>query len=112
LTWTEIDSRLGTGPFGAIAPSPRLPQAIYAATHGGLYQSVDGGRGWTHVDTTPRQVNVVAPPAEDVPRALFGGTRPQAIRVRALAVDPQAPNILYAATQRGVFRTNDGAERA
>ena len=111
LTWQQIDRGLGEGPFGAVAVSPAAPQVLYVWTRSGFFRSADGGGSWKHLDTTPRAVKVVAPPAEGVPQELFGGTRARGVRVQNLAIDPLAPQRVYAATWRGVFRTTDGGAR-
>jgi ligand-binding sensor domain-containing protein len=67
----------------AIAPGPNV---AYAGTWGGgVYKSTDNGGHWSAANTGL-----------------------QAGDVYALAIEPAAPNTIYAGTEAGVFRTTDG----
>jgi photosystem II stability/assembly factor-like uncharacterized protein len=79
----------------AFAADRANPGTIYAGTSGsGVFKSADGGRRW-------RPVQLCA-----APNIACGGS----VFVRALAVDPETPAIVYAATAAGLFRTTDGGE--
>ena len=75
-----------SGDITAIASHPAQPSVIYAAGHGVFLKSEDGARTWAAV-----------------PHDLPGG------EVRALAVGPDAPAVLYAYVGgQGLFRSSDG----
>jgi len=84
---------LSYSPIVALAIDPRTPDTVYAGTSGyntgfegrGVFKSTDGGSSWVAINT--------------------GLNHPD---VRALAIDPQAPNTLYAATNGGVYKSTDG----
>jgi hypothetical protein len=70
----------------AIVTDPQRPGTIYAETTGdGVFKSIDGGTTWMTMNT--------------------GLT---SLYVRALAINPQKPDDLYAGTSGGVFRSIDG----
>jgi photosystem II stability/assembly factor-like uncharacterized protein len=78
------------GPDGGsvydLASSPSRPQALYAATDGGVYRSLDGGASWSYsnagLDESPQ--------------------------VSSLEVDPIHPLTVYAAQNGGIYRSRDG----
>jgi photosystem II stability/assembly factor-like uncharacterized protein len=85
----------------AIQINPKRPNIVYASTVGddirqaGVFKSSDGGKTWSVANT-----GLTAPP----------GWRRYAIRVDDLALDARSPNVLYAATGLGVFKTSNGAK--
>jgi len=91
-TWVSIGPRpiiepatrnAFAGRVTAIAPHPSDPDTIYIGTsHGGVWKTTDSGQTWSMI--TPE---------------LFYPA------IRALAIDPVNPDILYAATQPGVYTT-------
>ncbi|HEY4590326.1 MAG TPA: hypothetical protein VII86_13955, partial [Thermoanaerobaculia bacterium] len=78
------------GPDGGsvydLAFAPSRPQALYAATDGGVYRSLDGGASWSYsnagLDESPQ--------------------------VSSLAVDPVHPLTVYAAQSGAMYRSLDG----
>jgi photosystem II stability/assembly factor-like uncharacterized protein len=87
--------------IAAIQIDPKRPNVVYASALGGsrgaVIKSTDGGRTWNAADTGLR-----APRGHHTP---FTG-----LRVDALAIDPRSPNVLYAGTGLGVYKTSDGAK--
>ena len=86
----------------AIQVDPKRPNIVYASargddTHeGGVFKSTDAGKTWSLADTG------LSNPSSP--------TDSQDLRVDALALDPRSPDVLYAGTGLGVFKTTDGAK--
>jgi photosystem II stability/assembly factor-like uncharacterized protein len=84
-----------------IQVNPKRPKIVYASTlgddtqEGGVVKSTDAGKTWSLADTG--LTNPASP------------TDSEDLRVDALALDPRSPNVLYAGTGLGVFKTSDGA---
>ena len=84
----------GARSVSALAVDPQAPATVYAGTSldaetergGGVFKSTDGGRNWTSMRSGLGQRDVWA-----------------------LAIDPSAPQTIYAGTDEGgVFKTTDG----
>ena len=93
-SWSPLGDNLESLTFGAIAIDPESPQTVYAGTGEarfqfvrniydgkGLFKSTDGGNSWTEITTD------------------FGSRT----HFAALAVAPNASNIVYAALASGYF---------
>ena len=117
------------GPFAGVVvhlqPHPEDAATLYlVAFGGGVYKSVDGGRGWVAVSRGLEEALTVLTLAMDPvdPRVLYAGTdaglfvsldggarwrrRGLAIsdrNIRSLAVAPTRPTVLYAGTDQGVL---------
>jgi photosystem II stability/assembly factor-like uncharacterized protein len=80
-----------------IQVNPKRPNVVYASTLGGargvVIKSTDGGQTWSNADK-----GLTVPPGYE-----------RGLRVDALALDPRSPNVLYAGTGLGVYKTSDGA---
>jgi len=85
----------------AIQINTKRPNLVYASTlgddthEGGVIKSTDAGKTWSLAETG--LTNPASP------------TDSEDLRVDALALDPRSPNVLYAGTGLGVFKTRDGA---
>jgi hypothetical protein len=128
LAWRDAEP--GGEAVSAVALAPQSGMKVWAATESGLARSVDGGASWTLLvqpgsETQARNpgglIAGLAPDpavAETVYASLKGGTvyrsdddgaswtflgAPGATRVTALALDANARNTLYAATEDGVW---------
>jgi photosystem II stability/assembly factor-like uncharacterized protein len=99
--WTAINTGIpGVNTFAfttihAIAIDPVMPETLYAGIVGersgpGVFKSVDGGAHWALSETG---IN----------------TGLHNTFAYALAIDPRAPETLYAGTDGGVFKSVDGA---
>ena len=83
----------------ALAVDPISPNILYAGTSGGVYRSFDGADHWTKAN------NGLVP--DDAKMASM------ALGVNRLLIDPADPNVVYAGTTQGVFKTlNKGEEWA
>jgi photosystem II stability/assembly factor-like uncharacterized protein len=77
-------------PNGRVVFDPQDPATMYVAQSGvGVSKSTDGGVTWNDANSGLPWNGAFLP-------------------VQALAIDPENPAILYAATERGIFQTRDG----
>jgi hypothetical protein len=130
-TWTKISGSTFDGlGVGVIAVEPGEPDTIYVGTttalrgmssvccsgvtrpvpdagQWGLYKSTDGGDTWAFIHNGSVDETLCT---GDLTEFGNGGVcSPRG--VRALALDPSAPNIVYAGSYaRGVWRSNDGGD--
>ena len=83
--------------ISGIEVNPKRTNIVYASTLGpnSVLKSTDAGKTWSVADTG--LTNPASPTASEE------------LRVDALALDPRSPNVLYAGTGLGVFKTTDGA---
>ena len=133
--WRRIFTGMSQSRVLTIGIDPTRPSTIYLGTKDdGVYMSYDGGRNWL-----PRRAGLddVRVTAEVQNIAFVPGTRPHVflatamgvfesddegmtwrkrmagitnvLMVTILAVDPQRPEIMYAGTSGGVYKTTDGA---
>ncbi len=90
LTWSRISEGLEHSQVLAFAIDPTAPSTIYAGTFANaIYKSADGGQRW-------RPANV--------------GMKEHVSVVNALATYPPNPQIIYAATTVGPYRSENGGE--
>jgi len=128
-TWTLVKSDV-TG--YALALDPGQPPVVYAGCWEGVFRSADGGETWTllEADTTPRDIRALALDPTDsqviyagtlnghVYRSADGGNTwtdrsvglPTDAGINDLAIDPDHPATLYAATNEGIYKTTDSGE--
>jgi photosystem II stability/assembly factor-like uncharacterized protein len=90
LTWSAISEGLEHSQVRAFAIDPTAPSTIYAGTFANaIYKSADGGQRW-------RPANV--------------GMKEHVSVVNALTMYPPNPQIIYAATTVGPYRSENGGE--
>ncbi|WP_173048618.1 hypothetical protein [Nitrospira sp. KM1] len=75
----------------SIAIDHSHPSVLYAGTTGGVYRSDDGTMSW-------KKINDGLIPERELMAAM-------ALGVNALAIDPLTPEVVYAATTKGLFKT-------
>ena len=80
----------------ALAVDPISPNILYAGTSGGVYRSFDGADHWTKAN------NGLVP--DDAKLASM------ALGVNRLLIDPADPDVVYAGTTQGVFKTLNKGE--
>ncbi len=94
-----IEGYRWSAPIGALAIDPGNPDTLYAGIGsprhqkwgtGTIYKTTNGGRTWD--------------------RANAPGSLPDDALVSSIAIDPRQTDHLLIATQRGVFRSADGAQ--
>ena len=131
-SWTESNNGLTNKNVRTLVINPVNRQVVYAGTGKGVFRSIDGGRSWKVFGpdlNVPIQALAIAPATSSRPQALYAGTQDGVSRfliddsnywitfktglinpnVRALAVDPSNPLIVYAGTDGGgVFKSTNG----
>ena len=96
-SWTERMRGMNEINFiVALAVDPIRPNILYAGTSGGVYRSFDGADHWTKTN------NGLVP--DDAKLASM------ALGVNRLLIDPTAPDVVYAGTTQGVFKTLNKGE--
>jgi photosystem II stability/assembly factor-like uncharacterized protein len=120
------------GPMAAVAESPSSPQTVYTATMSGrFFRSLDSGATWAErpgglgyvvtgdlfvaaQDSRTVYARTSSPDKSGVQRTRNGGLTWTAAgpepNVYGLTLDDRAPGVLYAATQRGLYRSADAGD--
>lgn len=80
----------------AIAINPKDPAVLYGGTTGGIYRSEDGALTWKKIN------NGLIPDSELMASMALG--------VNAIEIDRGNPNVVYAGTTKGLFRTTSKGE--
>jgi photosystem II stability/assembly factor-like uncharacterized protein len=128
-TWTETNRGLNNCQVPALALNSSNPNVIYAGTTSGLFKTTDGGTQWVLMPASstkteglaidPSDPNVLysVPTAlkssdagetwENISSGLIDPFNLQSILVHAIAVNPISPNILYAGSFSGIFKTTN-----
>ena len=81
----------------AIALDPKQPATVYAGSGGGVFKSTDAGRSWK-----ARSVGLF-------PNETPNGHNLAEGFIHAIVVNSRHPQTLYLGSQRGVFKSTDGA---
>src|SRR6185436_11546805 len=89
-TWNNLDISSPT----IVAINPQNPKILYTANqqsdqgpYGAFFKSINGGSNWN--------------------RAVTG--LPELIYINSIVLDSTNPNVIYAGTDQGVFRSSDAA---
>jgi photosystem II stability/assembly factor-like uncharacterized protein len=80
----------------AIAINPKDPSVLYGGTTGGIYRSDDGAMTWKKIN------NGLIPESELMASMALG--------VNAIEIDDVNPNVVYAGTTKGLYRTTNKGE--
>jgi len=80
----------------SIAINRKDPTVLYAGTTGGMYRSDDAAASW-------KKINRGLIPEQELMASM-------ALGVNAIEIDPVNPDIVYAGTTKGLFRTADKGE--
>lgn len=81
----------------SIAINPKDPTILYGGTTGGMYRSDDGAMSWKRIN------NGLIPESELMASMALG--------VNAIEIDRANPDIVYAGTTKGLFRTTNKGEQ-
>ena len=129
--WFPVNTGLGEDSIASLAVDPRDPLVIYVGgNNSGVSKSTDGGGHWFYTGGPGSNTlsiafdplnpsTVYAGRTNSVDRSTDGGTtwqyigqgisNPLGTTVKAVAVDATATSKLYAGTDKGIFKTLDGA---
>jgi len=134
LTWFSSSSGAVNANVTALAIDPQHPTTLYMAAYGeGIFKSTDGGASWVSilgqfmgregnavvVDPTSPNIVYYGSYDEGGYKSTDGGVTWERTlgddagedhQVLAFAIDPLAPDTLYAGTVYGVYKTTDGGE--
>ncbi len=130
-TWSKLPGFSDSLSVISLVAHPRDPGILYAATwEDGIYRTIDGGVTWSRLDnygTVADAVNVLIRHPSN-PYVLFAATEGFGVQISfdggqtftpsivglgnlnvlSLAVDPGDPQTLYAGTEKGLFKTQNG----
>lgn len=81
----------------SIAINPKDPTILYGGTTGGIYRSEDAAMSW-------KKINSGLIPESELMASM-------ALGVNAIEIDRTNPDVVYAGTTKGLFRTADKGER-
>jgi photosystem II stability/assembly factor-like uncharacterized protein len=126
--WSDIYTGSWDSEILSLAIDPHTPTTLYAGTWMGIFKSIDAGENWNAInagigDYAIVDVLIVDPinPSilyatkrdSDIFKSTNGGENWYALQtnlgdsyIYTLALDPENPEILYAATENGVFVLN------
>jgi uncharacterized repeat protein (TIGR01451 family) len=130
-SWTSRTGTLPPHKVNDIAIDPSNSSVIYVATQsGGVFKTTDAGLNWSALNTgltTARQHTFVVDPV--TPTTLYVGSHSGLVaksvdsganwagsssgidpntRINQLAIDPLNPQVIYAATRDGLYKTTNG----
>ena len=131
-TWVERTEGLPSRDVIAVAAHATQPDTVYAVVkEHGIYRSQDAGKSWRMMDRGPRD-GLVQLIHSDMAGSmqtgwLFAATSSGIRRImdcfclwqdagglaseaRSVTYDPKQPEHIYAATDKGLFRSSDGGE--
>jgi photosystem II stability/assembly factor-like uncharacterized protein len=124
--WSAASRGLPPWYVDALVVDPFQPSTVYAALGNGVARSLDAGASWSPGNLKATTFSLAADPS--IPGMLYAGTTvgvfrsldggaswqprnagmPQYFSVKALAIDPVHPNVLYAgAAAGGILRSTD-----
>lgn len=127
-TWYPARTGLGVDDVRSVTIDPVTPATLYAGTSAGLFKSIDGGGRWNALPRGADRLSITRVVVDpETSTTLYGvGTSDQASGVfkstdggvswavvraglaSVVAIDPVAPNVVYAVTIAGVVKTVNG----
>jgi photosystem II stability/assembly factor-like uncharacterized protein len=84
-SWVMANDGMGVIGINDLAIAPTSPPTLYAATQGGMFESIDSGASWVGVGSVGGELYTVT-------------------------IDPVTPTTVYATDCCGVYRSTDGYE--
>jgi photosystem II stability/assembly factor-like uncharacterized protein len=134
-SWSPINAGLAGAQPRALAVDPTLPSTLFLGTiQAGFFRSTNGGASWVNLNDGLENLHIAALAVDPVTTSnLYAGTTnggvfksfnggghwqaansglPTVIGVqsiRGFAIDPRTPASVFAATDAGVYHSDDGA---
>ncbi len=99
--WSQVPASLPPLPVRSLAVSPANPEELLLVAEGRLYRSRDGGRTWRQVAVEELNFMPQWPGRVDLKPAVL-----------AVAFDPVEAGTVYLATEKGIWKSSSGGERA
>lgn len=124
--WQAAQAGLLSTQVLAVAIDPNTPRIVYAGTSAGVFKSIDGAHSWRPVNTgLPQRAVWALALGRGMPDTVYAGTLGGVFKstdgginwtaacstratVLAIAIDPEAPATVYAATGSIGYRTGGG----
>lgn len=124
MTWTRMNTGLGSLDVRGLAVDPNQPDTVLAGTGAGVYISRDAGQTWQEADPPTGKYTVVFSPTE--PGVVFAGwlmldkstdhgehwvSSGNGLNfdmINQIVVHPSIPGIVYVAGSRGMYKSTDG----
>lgn len=129
--WTALSEGLPSGNVTAFAAHATQPATLYAyLPESGIYRSQDAGKSWRLMDRGPEEMTqlIHSSMAGSMESGWLYATTKEGVQlsmdcfcfwrdagdlesvVRTVSFDPEKPELVYAATERGFFRSTDGGQ--
>jgi photosystem II stability/assembly factor-like uncharacterized protein len=125
LSWNSINGGFDNTAINALAMDPQNPATLYAGMEYGIFKSTDGCAHWNYL--TNKQILSLAVNSQNTTSVYAAALGAGVLRstdsgahwstansgltttdVYELAIDPTAPQRIYACTNSGVFKSDDG----
>ena len=105
-SWLKADGRLGESQIFCLVYAFKEPDYLYVACVDGVFKSADGGKGWERVFVVLPTEKLLDEEQEETSE---NNHEEQISQVKYIALDENNPNLLYLATSRGVYKSQDRA---
>ncbi|MCI0627239.1 MAG: hypothetical protein L0387_37275 [Acidobacteria bacterium] len=106
-TWARFTAALDAQSDGStsLGISPVNPRLMYGLNSRGIVKSVDGGQNWA---VAGEQAWLLSPALDSNGKPLVLNGGPTRLQISQFLMDPQDENVVYAVSNKGVYRTTDG----
>jgi hypothetical protein len=105
-SWSKAGARLGENQIFGLAHHFEEPDYLYVACVDGVFKSRDAGKSWERVFVALRTEES---PEEEQDENGENNHEAQTSQVKYIALDQNNPSVLYLATSRGVYKSQDRA---
>ena len=105
-SWFKAGARLGESQILCLAYQFKEPDYLYIACVDGVFKSADSGKSWERVFVALPTEKLLDEEQEETSE---NNHEEQISQVKYIALDENNPNLLYLATSRGVYKSQDRA---
>jgi photosystem II stability/assembly factor-like uncharacterized protein len=102
LSWHKAAGKPGSSQIAAVAGNKNMPDIVYVVSSDGVFKSRDKGESWARIFTANLLEN-----NGNSHEALEEERETKFSNLRYILIDPNDSNILYLATSRGIFKSDD-----